>query len=217
MKLYRHKSGLMLREGSSDHKTLVEINREYTWMPVKDKKVLDIGGCFGGYSKFALENGAKEVLCIEPEPRNYETICVNLEKFSNVKVLNSACVYDGRNEIPLYTTTSGKSFGNFSTSKYRGRDEIRVKTVKFNDVLKQFKPEVIKMDCEGQEFDLLREPFPEYVKYFTMEIHFTSPSTVKPSWFERSQQLIKMFEDWQVVKKPNISKTLWHTIGAWKR
>ena len=70
MELYQHESGLLLRKGSTDHKTLVEIKREYTWMPVKDKKVLDIGGCFGGYSRYALENGAKEVLCIEPEPRN---------------------------------------------------------------------------------------------------------------------------------------------------
>jgi len=217
MKLYQHKSGLMLREGSTDHKTLVEIKREYTWMPVRGKKVLDIGGCFGGYSKHAVESGASEVWVFEPEPRNVETIVQNLQGKHGVTVFNCAVVHDDLEKIPFYISPSGKSYGNFSTSKYRGRTEIKVQTKRFSKILDEFKPEVIKMDCEGQEFDLLREPLPDYVKYFTMEIHFNSPAGLKPTWLERTPQLIKQFDSWECVKKPKLSPTLWHTIGAWKR
>ena len=94
---------------------------------------------------------------------------------------------------------------------------IMVKAKNFSDVLEEFRPEVIKMDCEGQEHDLLQKPLPDYVKYFTMEIHFISPSTVKPSWLERAPDIVKQFKDWETVKEPNLSPNLWHTIGAWKR
>ncbi len=216
MKLYLHESGLYLREGSMDHKTLAEIKREYTWMPVMNKKVLDIGGCFGGYTKYAIDNGAKEVWIFEPEPRNCETIFKNLHD-RRITCFEYAVVSNDRKEIPFYLTTSGKSFGNFSTSKYRGRTMIMVKAKNFSDVLEEFRPEVIKMDCEGQEHDLLQKPLPDYVKYFTMEIHFTSPSTVKPSWLERAPDILEQFKDWDTVKEPKLSPTLWHTIGAWKR
>ena len=223
MQLYQHKSGLVLRKGSTDHKTLAEIKREYTWMPVENKRVLDIGGCFGGYSCYAIIHGAKEVLCFEPEPQNYETIEINIARAQNqnmackVRTINKALTWDKKEDISFYLSTSGKSFGNFSTSNYRGRKEIFVKTTTFKEVLDAFKPEVIKMDCEGQEFDLLREPLPDFVKYFTLEIHFNSPSNVKPSWYERAPDLIKIFKDWTIVKQPKITSTSWHTIGAWKR
>jgi len=222
VQLYQHKSGLVLRKGSTDHKTLAEIKREYTWMPVENKRVLDIGGCFGGYSSYVIIHGAKEVWCFEPESRNYETILLNVEKarkqnHCRVRVFKKALTWDTIEDVPFFLSTSGKTFGNFSTASYKGREQITVKTAKFKDVLEEFKPEVIKMDCEGQEFDLLREPLPSFVKYFTMEIHFNSPSTVKPSWREMAPDLIKVFKDWTVVKQPKITSTLWHTIGGWKR
>lgn len=192
-------------------------------MPVENKRVLDIGGCFGGYSCYAIIHGAKEVWCIEPEPRNYETVLLNVvnarkqNKTCEVRTFPRALTWDKTEDIPFYLSTSGKSFGNFSTSNYRGREKIMVKTTKFRDILEEFKPEVIKMDCEGQEYDLLREPLPDYVKYFTMELHFKSPSTVKPSWYEMAPDLLKIFKDWTTVKEPKLSPTLWQTIGGWKR
>ena len=209
----------MLREGTTDHKTLVEIKRAYTWMPVKDKKVLDIGGCFGGYSRHAVDKGAKEVWVFEPEQNNCDTIHINLEDTSitQVTVWNYAVVNNNDKEIPFYLTTSGKSCGNYSYHKYRGRKEIRVKTKEFNEILEEFQPDVIKMDCEGAEYDLLKIELPQCVKYFTMELHFTSPSTVKPNWLERAPEIIKQFESWKVIKQPKLSPKLWQTIGAWSR
>lgn len=222
-KLYLHKSGLFLRKGSCDESILTEIKREYSWMPIKDKKILDIGGCFGGYSFFAILSNAKEVWCFEPEPNNYETILKNvnvaqaINNETKVKVFNQAITTDISKTIPFYLTTSGKNLGNFSTSKYRGRKEILVKTRNFIDILNKLRPEVIKMDCEGQEFDLLKYLLPDFVKYITLEIHFTSPTNVKPSWFEQTKLILKQFKNWKTIKKPKLSSTLWHTIGAWER
>jgi len=221
MELYKHVSGLYLRKGTYDTDTVKEIKKQYTWMPVKYKKVLDIGGCFGGYSKYALDNGAKEVWTFEPEPRNYFTICKNLEKYiqsHKSQVFNHAVVLnDPRHKIPLYLSTNGKSFGNFSTTRYRGRTEIEVKTMNLSKIFENFQPEVLKIDCEGQEHDLLQRNLPECVKYFTMEIHLT-----KPNWIESATQIIKQFDSWECVKKPKFfyktgKPVLFTTIGAWKR
>ncbi len=221
MELYKHESGLYLRKGSYDTYTIKEIIKSYSWMPVNKKRVLDIGGCFGGYSKYALDNGAEEVWTFEPEPRNYFTTCKNLQKYIDDKkchVYNYAVVLnDPRHEIPFYISFNGKSFGSFSTTRYRGRKEIQVKTMNLSKIFENFKPEVLKIDCEGQEHDLLQRNLPECVKYFTMEIHLT-----KPTWKESGIQIIKQFDDWECVKQPKfVYKTgkpvLFTTIGAWKR
>jgi len=222
-KLFQHKSGLLFREDSSDVGIWSEIKREYGWMPVENKNVLDIGGCFGGYTYLAMLNNAEEVWCFEPEPNNYETILKNVQsakhinKKTKVEVFNQAITTDIDKVIPFYLTTSGKNLGNFSTSKYQGRKKILVKTKNFANILNVFRPQVIKMDCEGQEFDLLKYPLPNFVKYITVEIHFISPASMKPTWFEQTKKILKQFEKWKTIKQPKLSSTLWHTIGAWSR
>lgn len=213
---------MLLREGSIDESIVGEIKREYSWMPVKDKVVLDVGGCFGGYTYHALKNGAAKVWCFEPEKENYDTILKNVELASpppttQCTVFNKALTTSLPSKIPFYLSANRRNRGGYSTFKYRGRVETVVDTANFKEVLKELRPEVIKMDCEGAEFDLLQDVLPDFVRYFTMELHFTSPSYVKPTWLEQSPSLLKQFEDWETVRAPKMSSTLWHTIGAWKR
>jgi len=213
---------MFLREGSIDESIVGEIKREYAWMPVKDKVVLDVGGCFGGYTFHAIKNEAKKVWCFEPEKENYETILKNVQiaktaSKTQCTVFNEALTITKPTKIPFYLSANKRNRGGYSTFKYRGRVETTVVTRNFKKVLSVLKPEVIKMDCEGAEFDLLREPLPNCVKYFTMELHFTSPSYVKPNWLEQSPSILSQFDDWKTVREPKLTPTLWHTIGAWER
>ena len=69
------------------------------------------------------------------------------------------------------------------------------------------------MDCEGSEYDLIKEPLPDFVKKITMEIHLT-----KKYWRQgMAQKLIAFFNNWKTFKEPKIGEKNWTTIGAWYR
>ena len=206
-------NGVWIREDCYDVSTLAEIPSSYGWMDVKNKKVLDIGGCFGGFSHMALERGAKEVTIVEPSKDNIKMIRKNLGK--RATIIHAAAVANkDLKKIDLYKSTSGRSFGNFSTTPIRGRTTETVNTVYFKDLLAKVRPHTIKMDCEGCEYDLLLNiKLPSYVKQIAMEIHLN-----KKEWREvLYPELLKLFKGWTVVKKPSDTKKNWVTIAGWKR
>lgn len=210
MKVIFHNK-VWIREGTYDIETLKEIPRSYGWMNVKNKTVLDIGGCFGGFSHMALKNGAGRVICVEPEVGNFALMKRNL-KGVNAVLINAAVSTCTSKTIPLYLT-KGKSHGNYSTTEFRGRDVVSVKNINFRYLLSHYRPSVLKVDCEGCEWDiLLGQPLPKHVKQIVMEIHFS-----KPNWRLKAKKMFDMFKDWECVKKPRVTEGNWHTIGGWKR
>lgn len=209
-----HKGNYMhIRENTYDAQIIKEIAPTYGWMNVKNKVVLDIGGCFGASAVFFAEQGAAKVISIEPEPANFKLLSKNI-KGLNVLPVNAACVEDKNlNEIKLYLN-SGINKGIHSTVVKRGRgDGITVKTVQFSELLKQYKPSVIKLDVEGAEYFILTKPLPKCVKEVTVEIHFGK----KINREVYAPQLISLFKDWVCVKSPKLEGNNWTTIGAWKR
>ena len=94
-----------------------------------------------------------------------------------------------------------------------GREKITVNSINFLQELHKYKPSVLKIDCEGGEYDILRIPLPNFVKQVTVEIHLT-----KKEWRNyKSTKLLKLFQGWKVHKEPVIGEKNWHTIGAWYR
>ena len=204
--------GLFIRENTYDRTIVGEILRTYSWMNPKNENVLDIGGCFGGYSVLAHKQQAKEIYCFEPDEENFIMVKKNCENINNIKIFNSALISGQQKEINFYKT-KGINKGNFSTVEFRGRNITTVKSQNFNEILYSFKPSVIKMDCEGSEYDLIKEPLPDFVKKITMEIHLT-----KKYWRQgMAQKLIAFFNNWKTFKEPKIGEKNWTTIGAWYR
>ena len=201
-----------IRENTYDKAIVNEVLRTYQWMLPKNEVVLDIGACFGAYSVLAQNQGAKEVHCYEPEVNNFQMVLKNVSEYENIYPNNSALVNDNRKEVSFYLT-NGINKGNFSTTAFRGRNEIKVNATNFNDILYKIKPTTVKMDCEGSEYNLLDKPLPDFVKKITIEIHFT-----RKEWRNvLGPKLINLFKDWKVKTKPKIGEKNWTTIGAWYR
>ena len=207
--LVRHKSGLLVRRGTSEPGMVAESKRSYGWMDFKDRRVLDIGANIGSFSRMAVDLGAT-VEAYEPEIENYDILCVNSPLSTNIR---AALVSGTMNDVTLYKTTSGKNPGNYSTVSFRGRTTVTVPAVCISDVYTMFSPQVIKMDCEGSEYDLLQVPLPVSCDEITVEIHLN-----KKEWKEGLGQIVvDLFDSWDCVKEPKIQPSLWHTIGAWRR
>lgn len=189
-----------------------EVVKEYGWLDMKDKVVLDIGLNIGAFSRMAIDRGCSAVYGFEPEKENFEYAtknCVSDKAF----LFNSAIVPTKEKTVTLYTTPSRKNCGNFSTEHFNGRIPVEVSAENFDEVLDKVKPEVIKIDCEGAEYSILTKPFPDYVKQVAIEIHLT-----KKLWRnEKAHEIVKLFDGWEAVKQPRIGEKNWTTIGGFRR
>ena len=105
-----------------------------------DDIVLDIGMNIGVFTVQAMDKGAK-VVSFEPEPQNYLMAKSNvelnkstMEEFDAVELHNKG-VSNENKTISLFLNNK-KNRGNHSTTKFKGREEIKIDCVDINDVLK---------------------------------------------------------------------------------
>jgi FkbM family methyltransferase len=203
--------GIKIREGTWDSVIVGEISSYKKKLDVKGKVVMDIGGCFGAATVMFVNCGAEKVICYEPEPSNFEMVVENTKDFENVIAVNAAVGARTGDTIPFYMNEKGKNKGIGSVFKVRGRKEIRVETISFDEELEKHRPEVLKIDCEGGEYTFLTKPLPDHVKQVCMEIHMTNDDHRA-----KAIEMIKLFEGWDVVKAPKIGKSD-VTLGCWKR
>lgn len=215
--LLQHPNGMFIRPDTYDHSIIGEVKRSYGWMDVKNKVVLDVGANIGAFTHHALANGAKEVWAFEPDADNFVLLQKNVGDDPRAKLKNAALISGDAASIDFYLT-DGTNHGNYSMYSIRGRKKVTVNAVNFRKVLDHVKPDVIKMDCEGAEYDLLR-PFylPDSVKQFAMELHYNTPASQCESWYELAGELAENFDSWETVVRPKRNEKLWHTLGGWRR
>ncbi len=211
--VYEHR-GILCRQKTYDSYVVNEIQRSYGMLDVKGKTVFDIGANIGAFTVWALNNEAKLVAAFEPEQNNFEMLQLNVSgRAGNFGLHKVALIIGDDKDTELWIAPSGKNPGNSSIIQRRGRIPVKVKTENFFFVMEQYKPEVIKMDCEGAEFDLLHYGLPDHVTQIAMELHLQGSG-----YYEKAPDIANIFKDWECIKKPVLDNPkLWQTLGAWKR
>ncbi len=127
----------------------------YGFLNVKDKFVLDIGANIGDSSIYFALKGAKQVVSLEPFPKNYETALKNI-KLNNlsdkITLLPSGC--SGKNgEITLDPNQEGA--GSASDFVLNGV-KIQLKTLE--ELIQDYNipdDSILKIDCEGCEIEVI--------------------------------------------------------------
>ena len=114
------------------------IAKEYEFLPVKDKVVIDIGANIGDSSIYFVRNGASKVIAIEPDQKLFQFASKNvkLNRFlERIELINGICVnadaVSTRDSDPSLVTLQG-IIDKSGTS-----------------------PTILKVDCEGCEYDVI--------------------------------------------------------------
>lgn len=122
---------------------------------VEGKCVIDVGANIGIYSLLVAELGAKKVLAIEPISDTFNQLCKNIN------------IGNYRNIIPMKNVVSEKSNStvNISVKQESGHNSMynitekyeTVHTLTLSELVKQCEDDdiVLKLDCEGAEYDIL--------------------------------------------------------------
>lgn len=132
---------------------------------LKNKNIVDIGSCFGMYSKYFSKITKQKVYCFEPNIANYDILKINLKKLDNI-VLSKKAVGNKKDKtflIYINDTNLGQSvFYNkyfFKENTNQDIDTIKIKNgvdVITLDSLNLKNVGLIKIDVEGFEIDVLK-------------------------------------------------------------
>lgn len=140
--------------------------RAYDNVDVYDKDVVDIGANVGDSSIYFALKGARKVVGVEPLPNVYAQAIENVKLNyleSKIFLINAALgSKSGKIKVPCNTSTYHSNC--FSTLKSNGECEVPIVTL--SEVMKQIdEPYLLKMDCEGCEFDVILNDY-EHVRMF---------------------------------------------------
>ena len=203
---------MAVRQGVKNDLAVFKEVAQYSIVDVAGKHVLDVGAHIGCYSVLAFQLGAKSVTAVEPDPRNLKLLklnCKNNIPRGRYQILEGAAVeakFD-KDTVSLYQ----KPTSSRSSVLIKGDTAISVPALRWSEILAQKEFGVIKLDCEGGEYNLLLggDSLPESVKSVVMELHLH-----KRIWRHReSFRVVKLFKDWKCLRKPNIGLTSWMTWG----
>lgn len=180
----------------------------YSHMDYTGKVLLDIGACAGAVSQLALKRGANRVISVEPHPVNVASLRANCP---NAEIIECAVVSDSYvgDTIRFYEAKTGNlTIGSTVTPLRPGtRNNLEVPVVRFNYLLEKYRPDIIKMDVEGAEFDILTGPLPEYVTEFAAEFHiFMQPDRLWTWWHDICYNWFGPM-NWNVTKRPEWANT----------
>ena len=200
------------REGTYDEAIVKEVGKVYSHLDVANKTVLDIGGNIGASCVLFASKGASRVVTVEPDAENFSLLEANTTGL-NVEAFHAAVVGTDDETVSLYLNDEGTNKAIHSTQPHRGRSVVKVPAINFLALLEEVKPEVIKIDCEGAEYEFLKQPLPEYVKQVVIELHLT-----KREWREvEANKIVKLFEGWICDREPKIEGKNWTTIASYRR
>jgi FkbM family methyltransferase len=155
------------------------VDNVYQKLPVKGKILVDVGANIGDSAIYFALKGATKIIALEPFPKNYETAKKNVELnnlSSVVTLLLAGCSGNGGyiTMDPTYESGLGGSLVESS------RSGIKVPLLTLENILAKSSIRsddsvVLKMDCEGCEYEGILYATPETLKCFgciQVEYHF---------------------------------------------
>ena len=200
-----------IRQGTLDEYIFKEVRSSYKDLEIKQgDTVLDLGANIGAFAKQAISKGAK-VFCYEPEPNNFVMLEKNSPESHNTR---SAVVGESKGNVSLYVN-SKKNKGIHMLKPVNGRNCIEVSSVSFSDLIQKHRPNKIKIDVEGAEYDFLPFALPDFVERLVMEIHFMYDPSWRQKGFEVHQSMLQ--QGFTPKKEFVDTGKNWHVIGAYVR
>lgn len=152
-----------------------EYFQEYPYLDVdlKNRTVIDIGANIGD-SSLLIANEKAEVYAFEPVPMTFELAKKNIELNQNLKNrihLYNLAIGDEDGTIEIFIESLEKS--NTANSFIQTGEKIEVKCYTIETILKKFSitPDILKMDCEGAEYQIIEKSDLSMFNTIILEYH----------------------------------------------
>lgn len=166
------------------YREIFELNSyKVTDAEIRGKTVIDIGANAGYFSLFCVEFGAKKILAIEAQPTIYrDGLCPYTKAYQQIIPIFGAVHSESGLEIHIPNNHLG------SKLNFEGKGEVTI-TQTLEQIIKDQLPSeknmVLKLDCEGSEFDILNSTSIETLRLFStiyIEIHEGANQNLDPNY-----------------------------------
>ncbi|MGI0050471.1 MAG: FkbM family methyltransferase, partial [Nitrososphaeraceae archaeon] len=141
------------------------INDDYRFLPVKGKTVIDIGANVGDSTIYFAINGAQKVIALEPFPTMFTWAQKNVEEnnLKNVILLQAGC---SSNVDTMIIDPEISNVGAILKETKRG---VTIPLTTLENILVNHDIEfaVLKMNCEGCEYDVILSSPQSVIKKFS--------------------------------------------------
>ena len=170
-------------------RTMIEesiVNYDIEDVDYTGKVCLDLGGNIGGFTKIAVDRGAKKVIVVECDPRNAGKIRESFKDVSNVELIYSAVSGSEDRTIKIYKSSSQNNHCSTSIVKKMNFGEYdEVPNVHVKELLQKYKPDIIKIDIESAEYQILDYIDEYHPEFLFIELHGNTTRALSEEWAER--------------------------------
>ena len=149
--------------------------------------IMDIGAQIGITALWAASLG-RRVYAYEAEPANYALLEQNTRAVTPITIARGFVCGNTRSpgeDVPFYVAR--RNLSAHSAFIKRGRGRILVPAIPIGPLLNAQRPDVVKMDCEGAEYEILLDGLLDAaarISVITFEAHFG-----RPEWHEQYQRV----------------------------
>lgn len=151
------------------------IKKQFDPLPINGRVVVDIGANIGDSPVYFALKGAQRVIALEPFPKNYETAKKNitLNKLTDkIIFLMAAC-----SSTKGFITIDPEEKSDIKSQVHESERGIKVPTMTLEDIINanSIESAVLKMDCEGCEYDAILSSSTSVLQRFThmhLEYHY---------------------------------------------
>ena len=185
---------------------LIHEEHQYDALNVNGKQVVDIGADCGDSAIQFTFRGAREVYAYEPNLNSFKTLELTLlnNSYKPIKAYNMA-VLGKAQTIGINPEAKANRAGKIAEGNYK------IKATTLNDIVKEHNiiDGVLKMDCEGYEYDIIAgasdktllaftdvvieyhdysKDLPERFKKLAFKVNITKPNRIGLMWASKWQQ-----------------------------
>ena len=136
----------------------VFVRKTYNKFDYKNKVVIDIGGFIGDSALFFILKGARKVYVYEVNEEVYKVLLENIrinQLDNKIVAFNKGISNEYKREILYITEKKGStSFYSSFNIKENIIDKKPIELIPFDEILEE-PVDILKMDCEGSEYDIL--------------------------------------------------------------
>ncbi len=157
----------------------VFVDEEWGFLSVNGRTVIDVGAFVGDSSIYFALRGAKKVIAVEPHPKAFSELLDNIRLNNLIDVIIPINVAIGNQtwlDIPLDVSLDDiidRIYEDKISFRSQFSNVARIKVISLTDLLKvtNVKPDVLKLDCEGCEYDVINDPSIGLFNELAIECH----------------------------------------------
>jgi FkbM family methyltransferase len=204
------------RPNTCDRGIFIEVvlQNEYRLPPFfePDDVIVDVGGHIGAFAYACLIRGAGKVITCEPEPGNLELLRKNLARFGDRVEIVPAAVWPAGVSTPgLAPPVNPYDTCQFSMIFRDGG--VPVPTITLEKVLAQVGAHVrlLKLDCEGAEYDILDSSDLRRIQTICGEAHSVRNNSSLQG-IEQIKRVLKFAERFSILRNGPITHLWWASL-----